>query len=362
MSLKEIAKLTNSSISTVSRVLNDPSTKCASKQLKDKIWEVSRQMGYLPNEAARALQSSSESAAGATRSTKGSQISTASSRRSSQYTVEGGTSVLHFSVVIARISSLDQDPFFYELFRSIEEEVFLRRAIIDRILYTTDNISKDISSSDGIIILGRCSKGLYAQIEKLNPNIVGIWRNPMNFNVDEVICDGKKAAEIAINHLVSLGHTEIAYIGNCSYESRYDGYCEALIKHGFALDMNLVRQTNQNYDEAKAAFNALLSLYKSGELYFSAIFCANDITAIAVLDQLSREKKKIRSSISVIAIDNIDESQNTKPLLTTIQIPRKEMSHLAINLLIDRINGGHSDAVRVEFPCKLINRTSCYAK
>ncbi|MCR5101166.1 MAG: substrate-binding domain-containing protein, partial [Butyrivibrio sp.] len=54
------------------------------------------------------------------------------------------------------------------------------------------------------------------------------------------------------------------------------------------------------------------------------------------------------------------ESQNTKPLLTTIQIPRKEMSHLAINLLIDRIQGGHSDTVRIEFPCKLINRSSCY--
>nr|MCR5100514.1 LacI family transcriptional regulator [Butyrivibrio sp.] len=360
MSLKEIAKLTNSSISTVSRVLNDPSTKCASKQLKDRIWEVSREMGYLPNEAARSLQNVSrrdkkknssrkitnnsgncnnnsnnadKNSTHASSSSRGSMYaensqysSMSTSGISSKHSNDSATSVLHFSVVIARISSLDKDPFFYELFRSIEEEVFKKRAVIDKVLYTNDNIDKDIASSDGIIILGRCSKKLYAQIEKANPNIVGIWRNPMKFNVDEVICDGKKAAEIAINHLVSLGHTDIAYIGNCSYESRYDGYCEALIRHGFALDMNLVRQTEQSFEEGKAAFNALLTLKKSGELDFSAIFCANDITAIAVLEQLSKEKKNIRESISVIAIDNIDESQNTKPLLTTIQIPRKEMS------------------------------------
>ncbi|MCD8216653.1 MAG: substrate-binding domain-containing protein [Clostridiales bacterium] len=56
----------------------------------------------------------------------------------------------------------------------------------------------------------------------------------------------------------------------------------------------------------------------------------------------------------------MEESQETRPLLTTIQIPRREMAHMAVTLLLDRIARAHEEAVRIEFPCRLVLRDSCY--
>ena len=93
---------------------------------------------------------------------------------------------------------------------------------------------------------------------------------------------------------------------------------------------------------------------------FSAVFCANDITAINVLRILKQEKRRLKRKISVISIDDIEQSQDTSPLLTTIRIPRAEMAHMAVTVLLDRIAKKHTEAIRIEFPCRIVNRSSCY--
>lgn len=324
--------MVGTSVSTVSRVLNNTSSTCASKELQDKIWAAAREIGYHPNEAARLLQKSGEV-----------------SQR-----------VPHISIVLARITALDKDPFFSELFRNLEVELLKQKAIIDHVIYAEESFSQNLSHSNGVIIVGRCSHKLLEYITSRNRNVVGIWRNPMNFNVDEVICDGKKAAELAMKHLLSLGHQKIAYIGDCSFESRYVGYCDMLIRNDIPMDYELIRQTNQTKEAAEAAFSELLEEKLSGRTDFTAVFCANDATAIPVLKILKNKKRQLSLPISVISIDNIEESQNTMPYLTTIHIPRREMAHMAVNLLLDRINGEHKEVVRIEFPCRIIQRSSCY--
>ncbi len=332
MSLKQIADMTGVSVSTVSRVLNDTSPTCASSETRDRIWEAARQIGYQPNEAARQLKKKSDSAPAARRVT----------------------------IILARVASVEEDPFFLELFRSLEAELMKQGTIITQVIYAEESLSRTVSDSDGVIILGRCSKDLLSQIEAQNRNIVGIWRNSMDFDVDEVICDGEKAAAMAMDYLLSLGHQRIAYIGDCSYESRYVGYCNTLISHRISMDYSLIKQTNQTMEEAQSAFRELLEMKSSGKNDFSAVFCANDVSAIGVLDLLNGEKKKVRESVSVISIDDIEESQSTKPLLSTIHVPRDEMAHMAVLLLLDRINRLHLEPVRIEFPCRVIARDSCH--
>lgn len=332
MSLKKIAEMTGVSPSTVSRVLNNVSSTCASKEVQDKIFQAAREIGYRPNENARKLKTNAKDEA----------------------------SGRHISIVLARIKSLDDDPFFYELFRNLEISLFETQTIIDHVVYAEEKSSrhylKDISASQGVIILGRCSETLLNQILSLNNNVVGIWRNSMNFNVDEVVCDGKKAAELAMNHLISLGHKNIAYIGDCSYESRYIGYCNSLIHHNIPINYEWIKQTDQTGESGRSAFYELLE----NPNRFTAVFCANDVTAISVLQILKKIGRKMKQKISVISIDNIEESENASPFLTTIHIPRKEMAHMAVTLLLDRISKQHSEIVRIEFPCRMICRESCY--
>lgn len=322
--------MVGTSVSTVSRVLNNTSSSCASKELQDKIWATAREIGYQPNEAARALKKSSRS-----------------------------TAAPHISVVMARVTA-EEDPFFSEILRNLEIELLKQRAVMDHIIHADDFVRNNLSDSSGVIILGRCSPALLEKIQAQNKNIVGIWRNPMNFNIDEVICDGKKAAELALDYLLSLGHRQIAYIGDCSYESRYVGFCDTLFRNNIPLDYNLIKQTDQTHEETERAFRELIEKKKSGETDFSAIFCANDYSAIHVLELLRQEKPAIRRSVSVISIDDIEEAQNTSPYLTTIHIPRQEMAHLAVSLLLDRITRGHQEVVRIEFPCRIIHRDSCF--
>lgn len=331
MSLKQIATMVGTSVSTVSRVLNNTSSTCASKELQDKIWNAAREIGYRPNEAARTLK-------------KGGQ----SSPRPS-----------HIIIVMARVTA-DEDPFFAELLRSLEIELLNQKAVIGNVTHADGSFQKDFARADGVIILGRCSSSLLKQISEKNKNIVGIWRNSMNFNIDEVICDGKKAAQLAISHLLSLGHQKIAYIGDCSYESRYVGYCDILFQNNIPLDYELIKQTNQTRKETEIAFTKLLENKLDGKTDFSAIFCANDYTAIHVLELLGQQKPNVRKSISVISIDDIDDAQSTRPYLTTIHIPRQEMAHMAVMLLMDRISKGHKDVLRIEFSGRLIKRDSCY--
>ena len=169
-----------------------------------------------------------------------------------------------------------------------------------------------------------------------------------------VICSGTTAAVTAMNYLISLGHKKIAYIGDCSYEARYIGYYQSLISHNLPLDYSNIYPTSQTREEGMKTMELILQR----EELPSAIFCANDSTALGVFDCLQRHRKKGYIP-SVISIDNILESEQTKPMLTTIDIPKKEMAHHAVNLLLDRIHNQHSNAVRIELPCRLIVRESC---
>ncbi|MCD8085185.1 MAG: LacI family transcriptional regulator [Clostridiales bacterium] len=333
MSLKEIAERVGTSVSTVSRVLNNTSPKCASPELQERIWTAAHELGYRPNEAARALRSSGAGT--------------------------GAEPPLRISVLMARFRDVESDPFFADLLHCLKTELYAQGALLHRVVYAEDAPgTEEETGSDGVIVLGRCSQTLLEQLRARNRNIVGIWRNPMEFQVDEVVCDGRKAAELAVEHLIGLGHRSIAYIGDCSFESRYVGYTGTLIRHDIPINYRLIKPTDQTFAQGRRAILELLE----GESSFSAVFCANDITAVSVLQTLNEERRRIDRPISVISIDDIEGLWDQTPALTTVHIPRQEMAHMAVQTLLDRIRRGHQEAVRIEFPCKIIRRESCFPR
>lgn len=329
MSLKKIAEMVGVSPSTVSRVLNNTVSTCASPELKKKIWAAAHQLNYTPNVNARNLKT-------------GKQISLPNYK---------------IAVILSRFHSFDDDPFFRELFQSIEETTFSYSCT----LLTVENIDQTdfsfLKEVDGIIILGRCSDEFLNKLKKYTRNIVGVGRNPTDYKIDEIICNGKTAAVKAMEYLLSLGHKKIGYIGDCSSETRYIGYCETLINHNIPMNYDYILSTNQTYDSGYHAMCKILSQD------ISAVLCANDISAIGALNALtehSSQHMKSSCKISVISIDNIMLSQSCSPLLTTVNIPKEDMGKMAVTVLIDRIKHKHSECLRVEFPCRVIERESCY--
>ncbi|MBR2667346.1 MAG: LacI family DNA-binding transcriptional regulator [Oscillospiraceae bacterium] len=327
MSLKEIAAIVGVSPSTVSRVLNNTSPTCASQALQAEIWRVARELNYTPNANARRLRTGGQAAA----------------------------PVRRVSILLARIHALEDNPFFSELYRCLEAELFAAGCLTDRVIFAdeTDEAGEALRAlppNGGVIILGRCSEPLLARIKAVTRNVVGIWRNSMDFDVDEVICDGKWAATLAVEYLIRLGHRRIGYIGDCSYESRYVGYCNTLIQRGLSINYQSIIPTDQT--EA-AGETAMARLLEGGSC--TAVLCANDITALGALRALQRQRRPM----SVIAIDNIERSAYAVPMLTTVNIPRGDMAHHAVRLLLDRMDRKHSEFVRVELPCRIVERESC---
>lgn len=326
MSLKKIAEIVGVSPSTVSRVLNNTVSSCASPELKQKIWETAHELNYVPNHNAKNLQ-------------KG---------------LDNPTKSYRISIILARFGSLDNDPFFRELFQSVEESLFSNSCLLHSITGIENTDFSSLQNIDGIIIFGRCSRDFLNNLKKYTRNIVAIDRNPTDYAIDEIICSGKTAAKKAMEHLISLGHTNIGYIGDCSFESRYIGYCETLIANNIPLNYSHVCPTDQTFESGCTAMLNLMSKE------VSAVFCANDITAVGALKTLHEQPDKKKRKISIIAIDNISLSLTTSPLLTTVNIPKEDMGHMAVNVLLDRIRRRHSEFLRVEFPCRIIERDSCY--
>lgn len=335
MSIKEIAKMSGASVATVSRVLNRPDYTCRDRELQDRIWDAARKLDYIPNHAAQQLKSG----------------------RSAQETHR------RIDVFLTRFQTLEEDIFFKELYEVLREILLKRQCVLHRLLTLPDmiNRSQNISRThpsdqapDGLIMLGKCPPELLPFLKKQYQNLVGIDRNPTSFDYDEVFCDGSLAAEMAMDYLISLGHRKIAYIGDCSYEARYIGYHQSLMAHKLPLDYSDVYPTSQTRQEGRQMMNVILEKQERP----TAVFCANDSTALGVFDALKARRRKGYLP-SIISIDNIREAETTAPMLTTINIPKREMAHHAVLLLLDRIAGGHRENVRIEMQGRLIVRESC---
>lgn len=345
LSIKKIAEKAGVSTATVSRVLNNPAYKCSSEELRKKIWQIARELNYMPNEAARNLK-------------KG--------------IVDTGVKTWYIDILMTRTGSLETDPFFSELLRIIESEIHRQRGIlakiwhqpifsndrrcqiedIDRLLAEME--SKEEQKSDGLIIIGKCNDNVLKKLSKQYRSIVSVNRNSTNYLVDEVICDGRRIAATAVEYLIQLGHRKIGYVGDCHNESRYKGYQDTLFKYNIDMDINYVIETEHTEAEGYAVMERLI---QRGDAP-TAIYCANDMIAIGMLKCLNRYKNRYYVP-SIISSDDIEEAQYTKPMLTTVRLPKEEMGKFALYLLLDRLSGGHKGIVRTELEGKLIVRESC---
>ena len=346
MSIKKIAEKVGVSPSTVSRVLNNPSYRCSSEELRQAIWQTAIDMNYTPNEAARRLKQG-----------KG---------RQSEKT-------FYINVLLTHTDELAMDPFFRELLDCVETEIHSRFCVLSKVwinsLFSDDaNIGKVSLSrvigemysetegrADALIIIGRCHPDALLLWKKRYRSVVSINRNPTGGIVDEITCDGSRVASLAVDYLIRLGHTRIAYVGECRGEARYRGFVRSLKEHGLPVNSDYVFDRQRAWTEA----NSLVRLMTSMEESPTGIYCANDITAVNLLWTLQNLTGR-RYRPSVIASDDIEEGQRTKPMLTTVRLFKEEMGRHALYLLLDRLQGGHEGIIRMDMQPQIVERGSVY--
>lgn len=336
MTIKEIAVLAGVSASTVSRVINHPGSKAASKEVENKIWQIIRETGYVPNLSARNLKLQS--------------LSTDNTHLPKT-----------IGCILARTNS--SDPFFSQIIRGIEKEA-LRSGYIVKYIYSyqdiqNPDIQKDIQKAkvEGIAILGRPDSKTHAFLKSTYNRIIYTGLNNIGAEYDQITCNAYLASKTAVGYLAGLGHIHIAYLGERKNEIRYRGYLDAVSQLSLPLNREFIISTPHSIEGGYQAAKKLLSSVSS----ITALFCANDLTAIGAMEAAKELNYRIPDELSVIGIDDIENSQYTTPMLTTIHIPMEELGIMTAKILIDRIESKKRIPMKVELPFQLIRRESCAA-
>jgi LacI family transcriptional regulator len=170
--------------------------------------------------------------------------------------------------------------------------------------------------------------------------------------------DSFAGAVLGTNYLLELGHRRIAFLGGRpdleSARLREAGFRKAMAEAGVAVDENLVRIGGYRTETAEGPARALLASAERP----TAIFAANDNSALATIAAAQQLGVRVPDDVSVIGFDNVPESAVANPPLTTIKQPLQQMGAEALRLLVDLIAGVDRET-HVRLPTELVIRGSC---
>jgi DNA-binding LacI/PurR family transcriptional regulator len=216
--------------------------------------------------------------------------------------------------------------------------------------------------ADGIILLGYGDYGRIAEkLQRLRAEggHFVIWgATTPELEGHAVGCRNAQGGEMATRHLLSLGRTRIAFLGEaCSdcpeFEQRYHGYRQALKSCGLPARSELHHDAD---NRETSGFQAMQHLLDSGE-EFDAVFAASDLIAIGAIKCLRENGIRIPGDVSVVGFDDIPAASYSAPSLTTVRQDTRAAARALVKNLLAMIEG---EEVRSRLlPMTLAIRESC---
>ena len=157
-------------------------------------------------------------------------------------------------------------------------------------------------------------------------------------NASRVVVDDYMGAFNAVTHLIETGCRRIAYFGSQMNleisKNRFNGYKDALLKHGLPFDESLTRYCD-NRQDAELITPDLFD----GDRYPDAFFAVNDDTAIGILYTVKRMGLRVPEDVSICGFTNGDRATSSDPMLTTVEQRGIRVGEEAANILIGHVEG-----------------------
>jgi DNA-binding LacI/PurR family transcriptional regulator len=328
---KELAKLAGVSAGTVSNVISGSTN--VSERSRQKVLEAIRVLNYQPNLIARSLRTNRTRTLG---------------------------------IVVPDITI----PFFPKIIRGAESAARERAYF----LIVLDSEGSSEREADMIALLRAqrvegmllvTAGGMDVLPERLTTSqthfpVVCLDRVPVDSNVDYVCVDDCGAAEMAISHLLSLGHTEIAAVTGPptlrNEQERMRGYRQALQRAGVPVKRSLIWSGTFEQD-------GVAKLCQSGMLRPdgrpTALFATNGVTGLAALRSLYSIGLSTPKDFSFVTFDEIAAEDFFRPGITSVVQPTFDMGYKAVEVLLDRIeNGEEGPRKKVRLPAMVKVRES----
>nr|WP_246315858.1 LacI family DNA-binding transcriptional regulator [Kineococcus aurantiacus] len=163
---------------------------------------------------------------------------------------------------------------------------------------------------------------------------------------DRVTIDSVDLGDTAVQHLLGLGRSVVAFLGDKAEAStrppvvaqRVEGYRRALRRAKVRFDPTLLRPLPE-WTRAHG-FDGTMALV-AARPDVDAIFAANDLVAFGALHALRRLGLRVPQDVAVLGVDDVDEARFAAPTLTSVALDRARMADLALGLLADRLAGHH---------------------
>ena len=325
-SLSDVAALARVSPGTVSRALSRP--EMVQEATRERILKAARQLGYVANGAARALSSRVTHTIGAVIPRFGNSSFSGMAQALEQTLAEAG-----FTVLIAAPD-----------YRQSNEAETLRR-ILER-------------GVDAVALLGAVhAPATYSLLASHRVPFVLMWAQA----VEAVPCvgfDERRAGALIVEHLATLGHRRIGFIGGQTGENerarlRYQGIVEAIARHGMTLCDGVVIETNYGFREGHDAMAQILAAGAD----VTAVVCGNDYLATGALAACDEAGVSVPQRLSIASFNDNDFAAYLKPPLTTVRLPIRQIGARAATYLIERLSGVDPE-LHTKLPIELIVRSS----
>jgi LacI family transcriptional regulator len=195
----------------------------------------------------------------------------------------------------------------------------------------------------------------------LNVPVVTVSGHNQVEGVTNVILDHRKAAEVALKHLVRLGHRQLAFIKGQAFSSdteiRWANVASVARELGLKISKSLIAQLQGDSPSPELGYRAAQQLLAASKS-FTALFAFNDISAMGAIRALREAKLRVPDDVSVVGFDDIQSAAYQNPALTTVRQPLREMGRIAAETLLRRIRhaGVDSPAREITVEPKLIVR------
>ncbi len=324
--IRDIAKLSNVSIATVSKIINGKDSNI-SEPTRKRVKKIMEEQKYTPNPIARTLVTKRSNTLG---------------------------------IIVPDIGN----PFFSQLIRAVEDFSNIRGYHLI-ILDTDDDMEKQKTSLqvmqkkmvDGIILVSSSFQlEKQEQLPFHSPAVLVDGNDEKQYFIGKVGIDNTYGGYIATKHLIEKGCKKIAFLSGGEYSSstkeRYVGYQRALEENNIPFSDELCLFGKFNSEFGYEATNKMLE----NRLEIDGIFAGSDLIALGVMKALELHEFSLPNKIKLIGFDDIYVSQYLSPALTTIRQPIYDIGKLAAEMLITYIETGKIEDKVLLLDTELIER------
>jgi len=327
ITMKDIAEKAGVSQSTVSRVLSGNSS--VSPEKRQIVMEWVRLLEYRPSYSAQILASKK-------------------------------------SYLIGLILPDLGNPFFIEITRQVER--LASRQGYNLILCNSEGDQRKERNSfqsirarhvDGILIVpSRSDSTILTTI--LNASIPAVVLTQEHPDFDSVSIDHGYGGRLVAQHLLSLGHQGILFVGQRG-ELKISGFLQFYSEKGIALpEIHYLEVDSWDQKRAHRSYEYALEFFNRPESKdVTAVYAGNDLSAFGVMHALNELKIAVPSQVAVVGFDNTFLAQEAWPTLTSVAQPTEEIGRTAIEMLLDRLVNNDKRAVQhVRLEPRLVVRKS----